>query len=113
MKGMEVICLTWCVDEGVTGNPMKIVLIINKPTLTILIDTYGQITTILVRPTLQKRTKEMPLREKILMPPHITRISHCLLTHNPTQRQSQKNAIANALLAPIRNLSLNQTFHNK
>lgn len=32
------------------------------------------------------------------MPTHIAHICLCLLTHKPTQRQSQKSAIANALL---------------
>jgi len=31
------------------------------------------------------------------MPTHIAHICLCLLTHKPTQRQSQKSAIANAL----------------
>jgi len=32
----------------------------------------------------------------ILLPPHIALICLCLLTHKPTQKQSQKSAIVNA-----------------
>jgi hypothetical protein len=32
----------------------------------------------------------------ILLPPHIAHICLCLPTHKPTQKQSQKSAIANA-----------------
>jgi|GEM_PF-5814056 len=44
----------------------------------------------------EKKQKKLPTHEKILMPPHIAHICLCLLTHKPTQKQSQKSAIANA-----------------
>jgi len=48
--------------------------------------------------TLQrKKQKKLPPHEKFLMPSHIAHICLCLLMHQPTQRQSQKSAIDNAL----------------
>jgi len=47
------------------------------------------------------------------MPTHIAHICLCLPSLKATQRQSQKSSITNALLAEIRNLSLNQTFRHK
>lgn len=60
------------------------------------------------RQTLQeKKQKKLPPHEKNSMPTHIAHICLCLLTHKPTQRQSQKSAIANALFTP--NVTFDQT----
>jgi hypothetical protein len=62
----------------------------------------------------EKKQKKLPPHEKILMPTHIAHISLCLLTHKPTQRQSQKSAIANALSAAMYNFqSFEQITFNK
>jgi hypothetical protein len=53
------------------------------------------------------KQKKLPTHEKILMPKHIAHICLCLLSHKPTQSQSQKSAIANALSTP------NITFDQK
>jgi len=56
----------------------------------------------MARQTLQFGHAEKNLKKpshKKFLPPHIAHICLCLLTHKPTQRQSQKSAIANALLA--------------
>jgi hypothetical protein len=53
------------------------------------------------RQTLQeKKQKKLPTQEKILMLKHNAHIFLCLLSHKPTQSQSQKSAIANALSTP-------------
>lgn len=45
----------------------------------------------------EKKQKKLPPHEKILMPPHIAHICLCPQPTNPTQGQSQKSAISNAL----------------
>lgn len=60
------------------------------------------------RQTLQeKKQKKLPPHEKNSMPTHIAHICLCLLTHKPTRRQSQKSAIASALLTP--NITFDKT----
>ena len=59
-------------------------------------DNLGQQPTPLLMATAQKKIKKKPPHKKILMPTHIAHICLCLPTHNATQRQSQKSAIANA-----------------
>jgi hypothetical protein len=62
------------------------------------LNNMGQRTTLIAKATAEKKQKKMPPHEKILLPTHIAHICLCQLTHMPTQRQSQKSAISNALL---------------
>lgn len=45
----------------------------------------------------RKKTKKNATARKNSMPMHLAHICLCLPTHKPTQRQSQKSAIATAL----------------
>jgi len=57
----------------------------------------GQQTTLLLMPSLKINFLKKTPAQKDSMPTHIAHICLCLLPHKPTQRQSQKSAIANAL----------------
>jgi hypothetical protein len=79
------------------------------------LNNMGQRTTLLAKANAEKKTKKMPPHEKILLPTHIAHICLCLLTHKPTQRQSQKSAISNALLhsqSPMKLPFMNPIFAN-
>lgn len=58
----------------------------------------------------EKKQNKLPPHEKILMPPHIAHICLCLLKHKPSQRQSQKSAIAKALIQQSMIFSTNFGF---